>query len=229
MAAPIIAPSTVTGLRSNQTKQFTADQAVTWSCNAGSISSGGLFTPVANLTRDYAITATNGSSQATSVSFSVIGVFDWDIARPIADKFRKEFRVFNSRAGTRETRIDRQKIQTIEIRSSFYSAEEREAILSFWDAHHPHKDFYFYDKDKSELWLAWITGEVGRERNFVSGSYIFTIERIGTSSISVEQIDPSIPTPPIYGSSTSSSITWTGDAATDNVGVTGYEIEIDRI
>lgn len=180
MAAPVVTPNSVAALRSDQTLQFSANQAVTWASSDGAISSGGLFTPPKK-TGTYLITATNGSSESTIVTVPVIAVFDWDINTPVTEKFRKESRIFIPRSGPkdRQTRIDVETIQQIEIDLTWYSVTEQDEILDFYRNHHPHKDFYFFDYQKNQMWKAWIPSELGRERRRGTGNYSFTIERLG--------------------------------------------------
>jgi phage-related protein len=149
-------------LSGTQTQQFTADQAVTWSASAGTITSGGLYTPP-NVTGSYTVTARNASAQTTTVAVVVTGVFPAAPSWTYSAEQDKKVLVFRPESGPRQTRAKRAKSRRFDLTANHRSRAEYLKVESFWDAHYPNKNFYFTHPDLKTTLLVFFDAKLKEE------------------------------------------------------------------
>lgn len=144
MPAPVITPAGPLAMRGNQTQQFTADQAVAWTCQSpGVITSGGLYT-APNKPGSFTVTATNvnGSDQVT-VTVTPVLAYDPDVGSEGGAR-----KIVKASEGTRRRRWTRRRsgaVRFYDLKFGERPEAETEAVLALWEACWPVAPFYWRD------------------------------------------------------------------------------------
>jgi hypothetical protein len=130
------------------------------------------------------LTATNayGSDEETKqIEVVDLAIWDFEIDYPMEFEYGKKVRVFIPRSGPkhRQTRVDTGMKWKLEVRSEYFSPEEREAIIEFYEEHFPSKNFLFHDQDSNEYFEAWISSTVkAPKKRRGGGDFAFVIEQV---------------------------------------------------
>lgn len=130
------------GLQTSQ--QFYANQTVVWTATAGSITTGGLYTPP-NVTGAYSITARNFANETTVVPVAVTGDFPRYYSYRIPRRFTKKVLIWEPERGADQTREKSGKRAFYDLKGTENSRAQYEEVEVFWNAHFPAKKFYLYD------------------------------------------------------------------------------------
>jgi hypothetical protein len=151
---PVITPAGPLTKDGGALVDFTADQSVTWTATAGTLSpsSGTASTWTApNESRSVTVTGTNGSGVDT-VSIVVQGVFPnyWAWRTPIHAK--KDVLVWRPIFGPSQTRGfgDGSAIHDWELGNEDSEITRFDAIKAFWEYHHPGRQFDLVDPVREE-------------------------------------------------------------------------------
>lgn len=150
MSAPILTPAGPLARDGKSLTALSADQAVTWTTNGGTLSSVTSTTATwtaPNETGTWTITATNGSAQATNVLVAVRAVIPNYWIWKTAIHAKKPILIFRPIFGPSQSRGfgDNSAVHDWELVNDDCSYEHFIEMRSFWDYHYPGKQFDLID------------------------------------------------------------------------------------
>ena len=150
MSQPIVTPDSAV-MRGQRTQVFTADQLVTWTASAGTISAGGLYT-APNVTGTYTVTARNAANETRSVTISVTAAIYRvpSYTYPVSED--KKVLRFEPESGPEQTRTKRGHKRRVEFNANDRQKAEVLEMRALWRAHYgiAGKYVYFTDPDLGE-------------------------------------------------------------------------------
>jgi hypothetical protein len=180
MPAPVITPSGPLTKRGKDVQHFSANQSVTWTKSGGTFS-GTTGTAVdwtaPNISGSYTVTATNGSSDSTTVTITVTAVVPFGPDRDFEPVDGKKVLLFEAEDGSRQTTVKGRKDTFPFIRNTAKKSEHDE-MKQFWNDNYPGKQVYFTVPGDSEaLW--WIDSDFKRKGRLTNlWGYSFDLKKV---------------------------------------------------